>query len=353
MCVSPIYIKNKSKGLHSVPDKIFNKDIGDISFLFDDKNSLAVPCGKCTECKEARLNHYLDPCIYYSKDYFPFLLSCSIKEKFIKYLYGVSYADTSYVNRFFRNLVINGVIPNDYHYVGVTERGSKRGRPHFHFILFIPKSFVISKVGKLNRSDEFYVTEFARKYVKLFWQSYSVNVGTRKNPFYVQICDYVVRGNKRSFSLDGISGRMDKALYYTLKYNFKQSDYVLIPDEIFGTNLAKQFYNTVRNKILMSRSFHKWIYDFIDSDVCVWHYSDLFDMVYPHIRLPNVFKPISFRSFRKICDLSDFIHIKKHFSSKDYNLISDLQRIQNSDFKAYKEDVYYKNKIKFDDSFDF
>lgn len=191
----------------------------------------------------------------------------------------------------------------------------------------MPKDFVKSKSSFLNRDDKFYQDYFSQKYVFKFWECYAVNIGTKKHPVYSQICDYVVKGRKRSFSLDPIVGRLDKSLSYTLKYNFKQSYTIPIPDFIYGTSDAVKFYNTVRNKILMSRGFHNWVYQFIDSPVCKWQYSDFYDMVYPHFCLPNVFKPLSIRSFRRVCTYEVYEHILSHLELQPYDRASFMLRI--------------------------
>lgn len=338
MCVHPLYI-SRSLG---VPASYVRKSG---KFKPDEESFLVVPCGKCEECRNAFLNKYLDACLFYSQDFYPFFLSCSIKPSMLSYRNGVSYFDSMFVNRFFRNLKNAGLISDKYHYIGIKERGGYSGRPHCHFILFIEKGFVKSFSTWHRLDDEFYKANFAR-YVKDFWKCWSVNIGTRKNPVYEQICDYVVKGRKSTFSLKPITGRLDKSLAYTLKYQFKQDNEFAFP-LLDGSIQGKESFNLVRNKLLFSRGFHNWVFDYVDKPIFDIH--PVFKVSYPFLRTTTCYKPLSLRNVKKLGYDDLYLYCLDIIKSQEYSLSDDLRKKRNDQYRSLKRLHQETNTLSFTD----
>lgn len=352
MCLSPIRIKNRSNVKYLTPyKKLTEWD----STVYDTCDYRLVPCGQCQECLDASVNHYLDACLYYSNDYYPFFISASVKPDMMSIIdcghnQYIDYAQSSYVNRFFRSLVSRGIIPSDYHYIGVKERGSESSRPHFHFLLFIPKDFIKSKCRYNNKPDNYYTETWSANYVRKICDCWSVNVGTRKYPKYIPICDYVVKGRKRSFSVDPVStGTVNKSLYYLLKYQLKQrhtfeSDYF-----VDGTKKGRELSLRVGNKILLSRGFHNWVYTFADSPYCKTDLHPNFKIPWLYLSCNCVYKPISYRSYKKLFNsLDDVFNVKSCMNFDDQSI---QHRYQVAENKRLKRERIERNKSREKDVF--
>lgn len=347
MCLSPIKIKNRSNVKYLTPYKKL-KEWDNI--VYDTHDTLLVPCGKCEECYNASLNHYLDGCLYYSNDYYPFFISASVKDEFLEYKNFISFVPSSYINRFFRNLVINDIISSDYHYVAVKERGSESDRPHCHFLLFLPKSYVRSFCPYRNKSDLYYADFFAINYVKKIWSCWSINVGTRKNPIYKQVCDYIVRGRKTTFSVQAVDiSTVDKSMYYLLKYQFKQRQNKLDNLSKYASHQGKLDTLLVSNKILVSKYFHKWINNFIDSNYCKWLIHPTFNIIWPHLVTTSKVKPISYRSYTKVLStLDDVYEVKNCMQFVESDIIDRFTKAETRRLKRLRLD---NNRIREKDVF--
>lgn len=125
MCLSPVRIKNPNLGLTG--PTAFYKDT--VSHYID------VPCGVCAECVASRqlqfvqrlqmeelVNHLFFCTLTYNDDMLP-VVSTSTG-------YNIRYADVRDVQNMFKRLRKRNAFGRPFRYFGVSELGSKRGRPH-------------------------------------------------------------------------------------------------------------------------------------------------------------------------------------------------------------------------------
>lgn len=136
----------------------------------------------------------------------------------------IDYADVHHLQLMFKRMRDNNALGRNFRYIAVSERGSKRGRPHFHIIFLIPK----------EQGDNLATCETLNEVLKdMLLKYWSTNVGTRKNPVYERNFTYRERwiGRKlyRNFDCHYVNpvlttdGVADVAFYVT-KYIFKDSE---------------------------------------------------------------------------------------------------------------------------------
>lgn len=136
MCVKPVFAwynnslnPNGKRSLHFKPTAL---DINRSPY-----GDLCVPCGKCIGCLTDRRNNWINRMMYehassgckgafitltYSDEFVPDTLSKSAVQKFLKRFRNVS-----------RDF---GIALPRFKYFFCGERGSKRGRPHYHGLIF-------------------------------------------------------------------------------------------------------------------------------------------------------------------------------------------------------------------------
>lgn len=136
----------------------------------------------------------------------------------------IPFADIHHLQLMFKRMRDNNRIGRPFRYIAVSERGSERGRPHFHIIFLIPKhpGDTVASCITLNESLKDMLLEF-----------WSTNVGTYKNPVYERNFTYRQRwiGGKlnRNFDCHYVDPKLTTSgvanvVYYTSKYIFKESD---------------------------------------------------------------------------------------------------------------------------------
>lgn len=125
MCRSPISIKNPNYGA-----------TGKFAQFKDTVSArIFVPCGFCDQCIQHRqfqyvqrlqmeelANHLFFCTLTYNNDCLPVVGTSSG--------YSIRYADVSDVQAMFKRLRKRDYLGRPFRYFGVTELGSKRGRPH-------------------------------------------------------------------------------------------------------------------------------------------------------------------------------------------------------------------------------
>lgn len=126
MCISPIRIRNPNAGMKGLK-----------STLMKDTESafINVPCGHCKQCianrqmdfvqrvlMESLTNHLFYCTLTYNNDSLPYLSTSTG--------YDIRFADVSDVQKMMKRLRKSNVFGRPFRYFGVSELGSKRGRPH-------------------------------------------------------------------------------------------------------------------------------------------------------------------------------------------------------------------------------
>lgn len=144
-----------------------------------------------------------------------------------------------------------------FRYMLVSEYGGKKHRPHFHFILSIPRTsdLLAEKWSKANELFHIFLRYWRRNY------------GSTRNPIWKPLCTYVRRGNKYNYDLhwldpDSSADGLDGVSFYVTKYLLKFDDWVLkFKSKLYYTFMSdktgkyKDAWSKFRPRILLSKGF--------------------------------------------------------------------------------------------------
>ena len=187
MCKHLVKIKNPNFG-----KKAYGQQFGDLITvnpnLVPRSEYIEVPCGKCSECRQKKVNEVIQRAIIeslssyvyfvtltYDNDHLPFIVLNN--EKFF-------YADYNDIQNMFKRFRANGHLDREFRYLAVNEYGDKKHRPHFHILMF---------VSKLESDDVYTPTTIQNIIYKHLGNYFSKNIGTRKHPIYEPLFTYQVR----------------------------------------------------------------------------------------------------------------------------------------------------------------
>lgn len=233
MCDSPIAIKNlnqfKESSIRSnlsekMPWKDYTSD-----FIY-------VPCGHCESCIrqkqdaivqrinfESQKNHLFMVTLTYAPEVLP---KEEIKGK--KY----AYADTRDVKCMLKMLKKDNAFGIPFRYLGVSEFGSEKGRPHFHLLLLFPKSYFPEDKESYIQACDAFASKQQHYFTCLnYWRR---NVGSRRNPVYKPLTRYKeVWSNgkiRKNYDFHYVNPFLTKngvedCGMYCIKYMFKPSTY--------------------------------------------------------------------------------------------------------------------------------
>lgn len=195
---------------------------------------------------ESMVNHIFMVTLTYNNEMIP---SLEVNE------HEILYADHNDVIHMFKRLKRYNLLKYPFRYFGVQELGKKRGRPHFHLLILIPKQYLPTYAEILD-----YET-YLRSTLLAHW---SRNIGNNRKPVYKPLCTYVrkfIAGKWRSNydchyvnpqnSSDGIA---DSAFYVT-KYMLKRSDREIRLQQALRLNLSESEYEFIWQTV-RSRSFY-------------------------------------------------------------------------------------------------
>lgn len=247
MCLSPITIPNVN--YHS---KVV---AGSPLSLKDCSNSkIGVPCGHCSECIHNKQMHIVQRAQMESLNSHVFFLTCTYNPESLPIFetstgFRFMFADWHDLQNTFKRIRNNNAFTRPFKYLAVSERGSKRGRPHFHALIFLPK---------YPSDDVHTVFNLESILFKNFLKYYARNVGTRKCPKYVPLLTYkraFIHGKLHTtYDLHAIqptlcSSGISDVTFYVTKYMLKDS----LSDEkrrsALKMNLSTEEFSTVWNKI--------------------------------------------------------------------------------------------------------
>lgn len=262
MCVSPVKIPNPN----------YKSKVAIIQKTTDTLNQyLYVPCNVCPECLMSRqgslvqrarnmaLDHYIFFCtLTYNRESLP-VYDCvydKVNEDGSKIHkeYHIPYADISDVQKMFKRIRISKSIPRDWSYFFVSERGTDKGRPHFHGLIFIPK---------LIDDDKLYPAILETSLRKLILSEWKRNYGSDRSPIWKPLLTYRVKyvAGKRISNYDlhyvvnhSTEKGSDDVAFYVTKYILKPSAKEARLQQALRLNLDEDFYNEVWS-VVRSRSF--------------------------------------------------------------------------------------------------
>lgn len=255
MCVSPVLIPNPN----------YRNETDLIKRTADtDSQYIRVPCNHCCECLASRqsqlvqrarcmsLDHYIFFCtLTYNRESLPSVL-CSTG-------YSIPYADITDLQKMFKRIRYANSFGRSFSYFFVTERGSIRGRPHIHGLIFIPK---------VKDDDVLLTAQLESKVRSVLFKEWRRNYGSDKFPIWKPLFTYRSKfvSGKRISNFDchyvtphsSKSGEDDVAFYVT-KYVLKPSSVESRLQQALSLNLDSDEYeriwSIVRSRCLCSKGF--------------------------------------------------------------------------------------------------
>lgn len=253
MCFSPILIKNKSR-LHK-GRVLANSPLYDTSSQY-----LYVSCGVCPQCLKLKQLYLIQRCQLESMDNYLFFFTLTYQDSMIRKLnvngYEHSFADFSDVQKMFKRLRKLPFFHNlKMKYMVVSEYGGKFHRPHFHGIIFLPKSDNDMWFTPVNYETQLY------NLLKSEWKR---NVGSNRNPIYEPLCKFINCGTHRTYDLHYVnpsltsSGESDVAFYIS-KYCLKFDSWIRKKQQALKLNLDDSEYfkvwNLLKPRVITSKFF--------------------------------------------------------------------------------------------------
>lgn len=263
MCISPIKIKNANVR----NGKIYRSPLraGSPMSLKDCTcQYIEVPCGHCCECIQKRqndivqrvqmesLNSYLYFCtLTYDNEHIPNLVT-SKGEVF-------TYASVDDLQKCLKR--VRKYFPVPFRFFACSERGSKRLRPHWHVLIFVPKKD--TDTPETPFIYESWLFENFRKY-------WAINIGTRKIPIYETLYKYkrsIYNGKlSATFDLHFVQPKPDdvctNVAFYVSKYMCKYDDNKLrikIKNQ-YDSQEAHDIIETIKCRSIRSVAFGSKIY---------------------------------------------------------------------------------------------
>lgn len=255
MCVSPVLIPNPN--YHNRTELI--RQTADTENQY-----IRVPCGVCGECLMKRQSDIVQRCRCLSLDHYMFFFTLTYNRESLPRIttsQGVTipFADYSDIQKMFKRIRKSNAFNRDFKYLCVSERGSKKGRPHFHGIIFIPK---ISTDDKLYSA----VTEtLVRNTIFKEWRR---NYGSSRSPIWKPLFTYRSKfvAGKRFSNFDchyivphSTEKGSDDVAFYVSKYVLKPSNVENRLQQALKLNLDPAEFDTiwrcVKSRCFWSKGF--------------------------------------------------------------------------------------------------
>ena len=292
MCLRPILIENPNFrnpgpfGTPVNPYSHFGKDV---------LNSyMEVPCGTCAECLSLKQNYLLQRCECMSLTHFIYFGTLTYKPGMLPYIekmgkdgvyYKYYYSQIDDFRLMIKRMRRYGYLPRDTKYLAVTEYGGERHRPHWHFLLFIPKrSFLYAKekpVQTVTKVKPGNCTELCTFDINAYWSPYNYGAflhtkfleewkrnisNSTKKPVYESLCKYVVDAQGRStydfhkvesHTYDG--KEVSDVCAYVTKYVLKFDPWIDKKRQAIHMNYhwddEKEIWSLIRPRVLLSKYF--------------------------------------------------------------------------------------------------
>ena len=202
MCKQPFTIPNPLRNSAQVSVGRFTPNVNNPYIqLYKDTTAqyIAVPCGHCAECRrikqlglitrvkfESLVNYVYFFTLTYNSN-IPYISIPGFDENFY-------YADYSDIQKMFKRIRKNNLIGRPFKYLVVREYG-KKGRPHFHGLLF---------VQSLPSDDRLFKFSLETKLYKLILDNWQRNEGSNRSPDYVNLTTYryVYRFGRANYNYD-------------------------------------------------------------------------------------------------------------------------------------------------------
>lgn len=272
MCLNPIPIQNKNRAYIKGDIELNNSWI--FQHLRDNTSQyMYVPCGVCKECiftaqmdlvqrvqMESLNNRIFMGTTTYKEEQLPRIELPPYEDKqgYLHEGYQYRYARYEDASEAIKRMRGNNVFGIPFKYLIVSERGSKRSRPHFHWLFLFKKSDLPTYNDCITFEKEFKWTLF---------ENWKRNIGTRNNPLYQELSEYKEsyrHGRLRStYDFHYVNpiltkGGVTDVAFYVLKYMLKGMQEEKAREAIkinYDESQAYRFWNIVRNRREYSLGF--------------------------------------------------------------------------------------------------
>lgn len=196
MCLAPIKVLNPNyiRGGHGMSgrcdistNEVMYSCLKDTQFKY-----IYVPCGHCAACRQMRQNNIVQRAREMYKDYHCIFVTATYKDEMLPTVQvngrTFHYADIQDVIKMFKRIRTKCDrgeydFPN-FKYLYVSEYGSKRHRPHFHMLLFVPRS---------SSDTPLTAVRYANTFEEIFKKEWCRNVGSKRVPDYRPLSEFTRR----------------------------------------------------------------------------------------------------------------------------------------------------------------
>lgn len=296
LCLHPDSIPNPNFGI--------KPKVGDFNSLKDcSSRYIRVPCGWCSECVKLKQLYLIQRCQMESMDKYMFFCTLTYDDEHLPSLvtstgYELHFVDWKHVQNMLKR--VRKSIDRPLKYLAVTERGSKRGRPHVHILFFL---------SKLNSDTAFTPYSLEHTMFTLVRENWSVNVGSNRHPKYESLFTYKeiwIHGAKKTnydlhYVVPSYNGEESSSnvSFYVTKYMLKPSNKERRLQQALHLNLSDVEYhdvwNLVKSRCICSKGF----------GLCLDSEGNISDLVLTHLRkgievsedFPKFFNPSTGQSF--------------------------------------------------------
>lgn len=274
MCLNPITIpnvnhkyKNYKLNLELNNSEIFNE-------LKDNKSQyMKVPCGTCKQCifmkqmdlvqrvqMEAGYNRIYMGTTTYQESAMPRIELPPWEDKhgYLHEGYQYRYANYEDASNAVKRMRANNVFGIPFRTLIVTERGSKRNRPHFHWL------FLFKNEDLPTYND---CIDFERRNKWVLFNNWQRNIGTRNNPLYQQLSEYKESWRygrlRTTYDFHYVNpilskGGVTDVAFYVLKYMLKGMEEQKTRQAVkinYDERQAYEFWEKIRNRREYSLGF--------------------------------------------------------------------------------------------------
>lgn len=242
MCVSPILIPNVNASSRFLSEKFRSSHDCTSKYIY-------VPCGYCKECIAVKQMYYVQRVRMEALNSFLYFTTLTYDNDNLPRLsvssgYDLPFADFHHLQLLFKRLRNNDSFGRPFRYFAVSERGSEKGRPHFHVLWFLPTYEGETFADGLSLNSKLYDS------IKSFW---ALNVGSLTKPIYKSLFTYskkFYRGKlftnyDTHFVVPTLtSSGYNSVAFYCCKYLFKVSNKEKRLQQALRLNLPQDEYES-------------------------------------------------------------------------------------------------------------
>lgn len=339
MCLKPILIKNVNYGNKSK-----------LCHITDSTSQyIPVPCGRCSVCLQLKQQYLVQRVQMESLSHDLFFGTLTYNDESLKFVnrgdFNLAYVDITDWQKMIKMIRKHAALP-PFKYFFVTEYGSRRHRPHIHFILSFDK---IKERDSLSSQLSFEQTLF-----NVFLKYWRRNYGSTRVPDWRNLCTY--KRDFRSYNFDlhylnpysSLNG-LDDVGFYVTKYCLKYDKWIDSLKSKLFFSLSDEDYHFVWDKLrprrLISKGFGSPYDDRVVQHINKGIQLSLHDQsaLYPYFISPvngNTF-PLSPYYSKKFMTLDDlYVFNSRKMSLTDYDMMLESNKPLSLQELQQKESIF-------------